>query len=123
MNELQTQIGFSLLVPYVLEWLKGQKWFPFVGFDTGKLNAAVSGLIALATGLGIATNFDTAHGVLTISGLTEVGIINGLKHGLLQFLMQHAAYRTLIAPPSGSQQAAIHHIPVGIGGPTSKPGV
>jgi hypothetical protein len=107
MNELQSQLTLALIVPYLLQWLKGQSWFPLVSFTSGKLNAIVAAIIATAAGFGIAFNYNPDVGALTITGLTAAGLWQGLLHAVQQFFMQHAAYKTLIAPSlPGAEQAA-----------------
>lgn len=99
MNEFSSQLTLALVVPYVLQWLKGQSWFPLVSYYSGKLNASVAFLIAALGGLGIGIHYNGTLHELTVTGLTMAGIWTGLQHVVQQWLMQHAAYRTLIAPP------------------------
>ena len=98
MNELQSQITLALIVPYILQWLKSQSWFPFLTLPGGKLNTMVAAIVAIAGGLGIAFSFNDQTGILTVSGLTWASLWPALQHAVMQFMMQHAAYRTLIAP-------------------------
>jgi len=107
MEELQSQITLAVLVPYILQWLKGQTWFPLVGFNSGGMNRFVAAVVAIIGGFGLATHFDGAGGVLTISGLTIPNVWQGILHSAQQFLMQHAVYKTAIAPPlPGPTQSA-----------------
>lgn len=106
MNELQSQITLALIVPYLLQWLKGQKWFPLLSYYSGKLNAGTAFVIASLGGLGIGFHFDYDTHQLIVSGLAWASIWAGLQHVVAQFMMQHAAYKTLIAPPQpGAVQA------------------
>ena len=98
MNELQSQITLALIVPYILQWLKSRSWFPILTMAGGKMNAIVAAAVAIAGGVGIAFTFNDQTGILTVSGLTWTSIWPGLQHAVMQFMMQHAAYRTLIAP-------------------------
>lgn len=108
MNELQSQLSLALLVPYILQWLKGQKWFTLMDYQSGVTNRIISALVAGAAGFGVAFSFNSAAGALTITGLTVAGVWQGALHIAQQFLMQHAAYKVLIAPPqTGLAQAVV----------------
>lgn len=99
MTEWQSQLSLALLVPYALQWLKGQKWFPLVKYTTDNLNRLVAAVAAFIAGFGIAINFDDAAGTLTVTGLTLAGLWTGAQHAVQQFLMQHTVYKLAIAPP------------------------
>lgn len=96
MDKLSTQLTLGMLVPYILEWLKGQKWFPAMGPNNPWLNRIVAAIIAGAAGFGITGHFESSAGVLTITGLTLANIQQGLFHSVLQYLLQHTVYKTAI---------------------------
>lgn len=107
-NEFGSQVTLALAVSFVLQWLKKQTWFPWLSFETEKVNRLVSVFISIVAGFGVYFVFDHATGVLTISGLTLANLMHALSHAGEQFMLQHAAYRTVIAPPlPGITQAIV----------------
>jgi hypothetical protein len=111
-NELQSQLTLALIVPYILQWLKAQKWFPLITMAGGRINAIVAAVVAAGAGLGIAISFNDQTGILTVSGLTWMSLWPAIQHAVLQFMMQHAAYRTLIAPAKpGAEQVQERAVP------------
>jgi hypothetical protein len=110
-NEAVVQIGVAYAASLVMQWLKGQKWFPFLNYDTGRLNAIVAAIIAAASGAGIFFTFDRGAGILTVTGLTTSNLIALAGRAAAQYLLQHFAYRAVIAPPlPGPLQSAERQI-------------
>ena len=106
MDEMQSQIGLGLLVVFVLQWLKGQKWFPFVSFDSQRINRIIGIVVAAAASWGIVGTFDYGTGTLNITGLTPDHLWSWAQHAGYQWLIQQAAYRGIVAPAlPGAQQA------------------
>jgi hypothetical protein len=104
---LQDHVAIAILIPLALQWLKAQPWFPFMNYKGGSLNRVVSWTIAALTGIGIGFDYNSALGSLTITGLTVAGILGGIHHAVIQLAMNHAAYKTIVAPPpSGEVQDA-----------------
>src|SRR5437762_14260453 len=108
MNESSTQVMLALATAYALQWLKARTWFPWLTFESEKLNRAASIAIACLSGFGIFVTFDHVAGILTVTGLTAVNLGHALTHAGGQFLLQHSAYRAVIAPQvSGASQDLI----------------
>lgn len=105
MGELQTQLTIGMVVPFVMQWLKSQSWFPLASLSGGWLNRITAAVIAIAAGFGITTHFQ--GGELTISGLTLPNIWSGIQHAVMQYMVAHTTYKMAIAPPlPGAEQAA-----------------
>lgn len=102
-NLLGQQIPIAIIAAGTLEWLKHQAWFPFVKLDSRGLNRAFAAVVALATAIGIHATFNSAEGVLTITGLHLAMVLHGLWAAVQQYALQHASYRLLISPPKGEQ--------------------
>jgi hypothetical protein len=100
MDPLGIQVAAAIATTYAIQWLKGKldkTSFP-LGFSNPKFNAFVAGVFAFATSLGIAFHFDAAAHQLIISGLSWEGVQTGAGHFVQQYLFQHAAYKSLVAP-------------------------
>lgn len=103
-SELGTQATIAVLVSFGLQWLKKTPLFPWITVETQTLNRWVSMVVAAGSGFGILATWD--HGTLSITGLTAANAWHALSHVIEQWTFQHAAYRTLIAPPlPGAVQA------------------
>lgn len=111
-SSLETHVSLAVVMPYLFQWLKGQRWFPLLSYTSDNMNRWITALLAAFAGFGIGMNFNSVAGVLTISGLTVAGISAGVQHALVQWAMQHGAYKTLIAPPlPGAVQATKRSAP------------
>ena len=93
---LTSQLTAGYAVASLIEWLKGQKWFPFATADNAKLNRAFAMLTAFIAAVGLHTTFDSEAGVLTISGLTVVNVLHSVWAWVQQYAIQQAAYKGLI---------------------------
>jgi hypothetical protein len=103
-TELSTQATIAVFVSFAIQWLKKSSWFPFLTVETEKFNRWVSVIVAALSGFGIYATW--ASGTLSVTGVTAANVLHALTHGVQQFALQHAAYRTLIAPPlPGAVQA------------------
>lgn len=114
-STLETQATLAVAMPYLLQWLKGRAWFPFMSYTSGTMNRWMTALIAFLTSLGIHTVYDASAGTILISGLTLAGIAGGVQHAALQWAGQHFVYKALIAPPlAGATQAASRAEPTAV---------
>jgi len=99
----ETVFGSQFILAYattfILQWLKEKPWFPWISYETEKLNKLVSYTVAFLTGLGVYVVFDKAAGVLTISGLTLANLYHALTHMGGQLVLQQVAYRHIASPP------------------------
>lgn len=104
-SQLSTQATIAVAASFALQWLKKSPWFPWLTVETQALNRWVAMVIAAATGFGIYVTWSS--GTLNITGLTVANLWHAATRCVEQWTFQHAAYRTLIAPPlPGAVQAA-----------------
>jgi hypothetical protein len=52
MDPVVTQVGISVAIVHLIEWLKGKRWFPWITNQSAAINRAVSFSAALLTGIG-----------------------------------------------------------------------
>ena len=87
------QVLLAIVLPFVLQWLKRQRWFPFLNsWSTQTWKILVSAFVALCSALGLAYNFDPVVGRLIIDGLTWTNVGHSLLSFVLSFVTQHTAY-------------------------------
>ncbi len=98
----------AVAIPHVIQFLKGQKWFPLANFNNGTLNRLFSWTVAAFTGLGLGISFDRNAGIFSITGLTVAGLIAGMTHMFAQVAANHVTYKVLVAPPQSGVQQAIN---------------
>jgi len=93
---------FSAVIAYMgssaIEWLKQQKWFPWMTADSTVLNRWVGRLVAAVSVVGIHMTFDPNAGTLLVSGLSLAGIGGALVEFVKQYLLQQIAYRSVVKP-------------------------
>jgi hypothetical protein len=96
MMDFGEHFGMGILIAQLLQWLKGQKWFPLVNFDTAGLNRLTSVFAALAA-TGLFHYTWTATGDFSFSG-NLWALKDGLKDAAIQYAVQHFVYKAAIAP-------------------------
>jgi hypothetical protein len=100
------QLAFGAMAPFVLQWLKNAKWFPFLNQWSARWwKVLVSGIVALCTALGLSYSFDPVVGRLIIDGLTWTNVAHSLLAFALSFGAQQAMYSGVIKPLAGGGPA------------------
>lgn len=93
MEQYGLQAFVGVLAAFALQWLKRQRWFPFLNAWSAKWwKITVSAIVAAASALGITYSYDPTIGRLVVDGLTWASIWNGLLAFGVSFLSQHLAY-------------------------------
>lgn len=99
---LLTAGGTAVLSSVIIQWMKKSQLsiFNFLGTEKDKqrVNLYFSILVAFVTSIGIGYKYDSATGVLVISGLTAASIQHGLWHWFTQWIGQHISYKAIIVP-------------------------
>ena len=98
---LGDQVGVSVLVVGVLQWLKRQTWFPWITEHTDGLNRAVALAAAFLTSAGFQFAIDggwQTGGTLTITIPSLTVIFSFLLHAAAQGGIQETLYRVAVKP-------------------------
>lgn len=93
-NLLGQQVPIAIIASHAIEWLKGKPWFPFANIDTAWANRITAALFAFGTAIAIHVTFNSADGVMMISGLRVHTIAHGLWAAVQQYALQHFVYKT-----------------------------
>lgn len=109
-----TLIGLivSAVVPKLLELLKSKRWAPFIQPYAPVLNTVTAGGVALLTALGVSVDFDSARGVLTVSGLLPGQLLQTGMTWLLYWVTQEGVYRVAINRPSAVPPSRLYLLPL-----------
>jgi|SRR6516225_232916 hypothetical protein len=91
----ESQGALAILIPMILQWLKGAPWFPWVTKETSKLNALAAGVGAVVATAGIHFVWDPGNHSITINGLTIAAVLTAIIAVAKQYLFQHAAYKLM----------------------------
>ena len=94
------QIGVSVLLVYVLEWLKQSK-LPFITATTDTLNRVISFVVAFLMSCGvvfIANPGGWLNGGGTIQVPALLQVVNTLLHTFGQFGLQQTYYHLVVKP-------------------------
>lgn len=97
----QDQALWALMVSFLIQWLKKQKWFGWVTEEsTARIKTQFGFLAAIMTTAGIhfavsGNAFDSGGAAITISGIS----FNALKDVIWQWAAQQAWYRTVVKEP------------------------
>jgi hypothetical protein len=105
---LSDQVGISVLVVFVLQWLKNARWFPWVAEHTTTLNRVIAFVIAVLTSIGfqfaLVGNWQMG-GTLTIQLPSAGAIFSVITHSLAQAGIQEGFYQSVVKP---EPQPVIH---------------
>lgn len=111
----QDQAIWALMVSFMIQWLKKQKWFGWVTEQTSaRIKTQFGFIAALVTAAGIhfavsGSVLDSGGAAITVSGLS----LNVLKDIIWQWASQQAWYRLVVKEP---REVVIAHSGSGIGG-------
>jgi hypothetical protein len=86
----------NAVAPFLLEKGKFAKFFPFMQPIAPVLNSVTSFVVALATQIGVAYQFDPAAHTLLISGLDPLAILRALVGAGVGFLVQKFVYKVAV---------------------------
>lgn len=85
-------------MPYLLEWLKWEHWWPLMRPYAPRLNRLVALSIAGLTAVGVTLEYDAAAGTLLIAGLHAERLLATGLQALVNGLVQERVYRWRIDP-------------------------
>jgi hypothetical protein len=109
-SSVAQQIPISLLLIFVQNWLKQQKWFPVIGYDTAKANHLFSILTTGLATLGVHFAYSSVDHSLTITGLSLAAIGTAAWHWLQQYALTKGLYTGLqnqLNPTAAQQPTAV----------------
>lgn len=93
------QVTASAVIVYLIQLLKGAKWFPWLDDGAKKVNRFIAIVLAGVGAVGIHTQFDSEAGILTITGLTVAGIVHGAGEWIRAVVFQELIYRGVVDRP------------------------
>lgn len=96
-NDFGTQFGTGLVMAHLIEWLKGQPWFPFAAFKAVWLNRITAAVAALVTSGAIVYSISEAGDFAFTGNIYTVGQV--IWTAFVQYAIQHFVYKSSIAPP------------------------
>lgn len=104
MEQYKIVLGLGALAAYVIKYLQGSKYFPWITAEAHKITLLVQAVLSLLVSLGIGYHWSPDAHTLLISGLSLSGIFNGVMTWVSQFAIQHG-FTNLITMPTGSTAA------------------
>ena len=107
-SELSAHLTSGAIIVYALQMVKESKYFPWLDGEMKKTFRVLSAIAAFGASIGIAWNWDAAHGALTITGLSWSVILPAAKEWITQWVSQQVLYDTVVgkntpAPKEGIQ--------------------
>lgn len=97
-NVLATQVTIGMLASGFLQFLKTQKWLPFINKNSAGINHAILLATSFAGAVGVTFAWNATAHSLTINGLTLMGIIGGLWIWAKQWSVQFLVHRGVFGP-------------------------
>ena len=111
MSDPESHVALAVVLPYLFQALKANPHFKWMTYSTQTANRVITAITAGLVGIGVHFVFNS--GTLTVTGLTVANIGHGLYGAMVQWALQHASYKLIVAPPlPGEIQATKRAAPV-----------
>jgi len=105
LNDFFSTVTASTLAVSVIQWLKENKYVPFINQHSATLNRILAWSIAFFSGAGIHYTFNGDAGVLTITGLSAGVIFHTITITCKQYVAQWLVYKGLVKGPAADVAA------------------
>lgn len=110
MEAITQQIPAALVLIFLQNWLKQQKWFPWINYQTAKANHAFSVMTTGMATLGVHFTYSSTDHSLLITGLSTSAVVAAGWHWIQQYAWTKGLYTGLqsqLNPPSAQQPVAV----------------
>ena len=100
-DNLQSELIFSYISQWAIEYLKNSKWMPWITAESGKVNKIVAAFLAAAYAAGMTftlTLVGAGHYTLDATGITLANLTHFLGHGVRVYAMQKGFYKMYSLP-------------------------
>jgi hypothetical protein len=107
---LTQQLPIGLVLVFLQNWLKQQKWFPLINYNTPKVNHIFSIVLTGVATVGIHFTWSSTDHSLLITGLSLATISQGAWHWIQQYIITKTGYTALagqLNPPAAQQPTAV----------------
>lgn len=108
MDQLAAMFGTGALISFLLENLKRASWFPWLSYESSKVNSAAAFVLAFFSTIGLQYMWDDTTRVLSVTVPTLSGFLTLLWQFGVQWAIQKFVYRTGVKEP---QPVAITAVP------------
>lgn len=113
-NLLGTTVTFSAISVFIVNFLKGRKWFPLLSNNTKWANRIVAILLSGLSAVGIHAAWSSG-GTLTITGLTLTGILAAgwlwiKSFALQEWIYQSTKQNSAASAPAESPGPPVHEL-------------
>ena len=122
-NLISTQVTLSAISVAFIQWLKSRSWFPILHGTSDWANRAASGLMSIATAIGI--HITWTHGdvpgayMIAVSGLTVTGLATGAFAVIKSMVFNELIYRSTVKSQQPGKPGQVLGAPVEV--PAAKP--
>jgi hypothetical protein len=88
-EEYKVVLGLGALAAYLIKFLQGSKYFPWISAEAKKITFVVQAMLSLLATIGIGYTWDAQNHSLLITGLSLAAIFHGAIGWISQFAIQH----------------------------------
>jgi len=93
---IASQVVFSSIIVWLFREVKKCGWITFINGETPKVNKLIAIISSGLVALGLNTTYSyTPEGIFTlqVTGLTLIGVYEGLKQWMFSYIVQQTGYR------------------------------
>ncbi len=121
-DNMQAELVFSYVACWLLQWLKGQSWFPLVSAEEKNWNKIAAGFFAFIGSAGIlftAQHLGAGDWTIHITGLTWQNVAHVIGHAVRLYGEQKFWFKTVVSTPSSVIVSTL--VKEAVTPPTAKP--
>jgi hypothetical protein len=98
-DHTMSSLTASAVAVWIIQYLKGAKWFPLLQAHTKGASRLASIILAALGTAGLQWQWTSSTHTLAISNLTLMVILTGLWHVLQHFAVQEVVYQAAVNKP------------------------
>lgn len=109
------QIPIGLVLVFLQNFLKQQKWFPLIGYQSARANHIFSIVVTGLATLGVHFSYSAIDHTLVITGLAWTPVLTAAWHWIQQYAITKGLYTGLaqqLNPPAAQQPTAVVDAPL-----------
>ena len=95
MEQIQTQVVLAAVLSYIVQKMKGSRYFPWITAETSKVNRTAAIILSGLATLGIHIVCSKVDHTCTVSWVDGMTVATGMWHWASQAILTHGWYKAV----------------------------